>query len=147
MRLNQSTDYALRVLMYCAASQHRGQAPTISEIAQMHDISRSHLMKVVMKLSALRWLSTTRGRGGGLRLQRPANEIVIGQVVRQMEEDFTLVECFRQEISTCRIQKSCRLQGVLSRALAAYLGVLDSVTLAQMLEPSSKIHLSLDRRA
>ena len=138
MKLNQSTDYALRVLMYCAAHESRDQAPTIAEIAHAHDISRSHLMKVVMKLSALGWLATTRGRGGGLRLLQSADQVIIGQVVRQMEEDFTLVECFKPQQSNCRIQGSCRLQGALAQALDAYLRVLDGLTLAQMVVAPAK---------
>jgi len=52
MRLTQWTDYTLRVLMYCAACEGRAQMPTVTEIATAHGISRSHLMKVVMALSA-----------------------------------------------------------------------------------------------
>ena len=100
MRLTQWTDYALRVLMYCASHQQREHAPTIAEIAEVHGISRSHLMKIVMELSAKGWLSTTRGRGGGLRLVQDPSQIVVGEVVRQMEEDFTLVECFSTEGSS-----------------------------------------------
>lgn len=135
MRLTQWTDYALRVLMYCAAHEQRDAVPTIAEIAQAHDISRSHLMKVVMTLSAQGWLSTSRGRGGGLRLLKPAQQIVIGDVVRQMEEDFTLVECFNPSGNTCRIDARCHLKGVLAQALAAYLAVLDGVTLADLVQP------------
>jgi DNA-binding transcriptional MocR family regulator len=73
MRLTQWTDYSLRVLMYCAATQGRDALPTVSEIAQAHGISRSHLTKIVMTLAAQGWLETSRGRGGGLRLLRPAD--------------------------------------------------------------------------
>lgn len=137
MRLTQWTDYALRVLMYCAAQQQREVAPTIAEIAEVHGISRSHLMKVVMTLSAQGWLSTTRGRGGGLRLERAASEIVVGEVVRQMEGDFTLVECFDPDGNSCRIDGRCRLKGVLSDALQAYMRVLDGVTLADLATPGT----------
>ena len=132
MRLTQWTDYALRVLMYCAVHQQREAAPTIAEIAEAHGISRSHLMKIVMALSAKGWLATTRGRGGGLRLVRPPTEIVVGEVVRQMEEDFTLVECFNPQGSSCRIDGRCRLKGVLADALRAYLAVLDGVRLSDL---------------
>jgi len=83
MRLTQWTDFSLRVLMYCAASERREQRATVGEIAEAHGISRSHLMKIVMELSAKGWLSTTRGRGGGLRLVRDPSEIVVGEVVRE----------------------------------------------------------------
>lgn len=135
MRLTQWTDYSLRVLMYCAASHERGQPVTVGEIAQAHHISRSHLTKIVMTLSALGYLETTRGRGGGLRLLRPAQHIVVGEVVRQTEADFTLVECFDAASSACRLDGYCRLKGSLQQAMAAYLQVLDAVTLADLVTP------------
>ena len=150
MRLTQWTDYALRVLMYCATHQQRESAPTIAEIAQAHGISRSHLMKVVMELSAKCWLSTTRGRGGGLRLMQAPSAIGVGEVVRQMEEDFGLVECFSPEGSRCQLDGRCRLKGVLGDALQAWMGVLDGVTLADLVAPGggpSVVPLSQVRRA
>ena len=135
MRLTQWTDYALRVLMYCATNEQREAAPTIAEIAEVHGISRSHLMKVVMELSAKGWLSTTRGRGGGLRLMQQPAQIVVGEVVRQMEEDFGLVECFSPEGSSCQLDGRCQLKGVLAGALQAWMAVLDGVTLADLVQP------------
>ena len=135
MRLTNWTDYSLRVLMYCAACAQREQPATISEIAEAHGISRSHLTKIVMTLSGMGLLETTRGRGGGLRLLKPAQDIVLGDVVRQTETDFTLVECFDADHNTCRLDGHCRLKGALQQAMQAYLQVLDGVTLADLLEP------------
>lgn len=137
MRLTQWTDYALRVLMYCAAQPERSNPPTIAEIAAAHGISRSHLMKIVMKLSALGWLETTRGRGGGLRLTPAANRISVGQVVRAMEEDFRLVECFDLASNGCRLEPQCRLKGALQQALQAYMDVLDGMHLSDLQGPSA----------
>jgi len=135
MRLTQWTDYSLRVLMYCAACAQREKPATISEIAEAHGISRSHLTKIVMTLSGMGLLETTRGRGGGLRLLKPAEHIVLGDVVRQTETDFTLVECFDAEHNTCRLDGHCRLKAALKHAMDSYLAVLDGVTLADLLEP------------
>ncbi|MFC3149165.1 RrF2 family transcriptional regulator [Piscinibacterium candidicorallinum] len=129
MRLTQWTDYALRVLMYCARHEKHESAPTIAEIANFHGVSRSHLMKIVMELAANGWLATSRGRGGGLRLGKPANQIRIGDVVRKMEGDFDLVECFNRPTSGCVIDGTCKLKGVLRRALKSYLDALDRETL------------------
>ncbi len=115
MRLTNWSDYSLRVLMFCAACAEREQPATVSEIAEAHGISRSHLTKIVMTLSAMGWLETTRGRGGGLRLLKPASEIVLGDVIRQTETDFTLVECFDDEHNTCLLDGHCRLKGVFKR--------------------------------
>lgn len=138
MRLTNWTDYTLRVLMYCAASQGRARPVTISEIAEAHDISRSHLTKIVVDLAGRGWLETTRGRGGGLRLSKPADQIGLGEVVRATETDFNLVECFDPTQDMCRMSGHCRLQGVLRQALEAYLEVLDGVTLADLVVPAEK---------
>jgi len=135
MRLTQWTDYSLRVLMYCAASEGRANPVTISEIAQAHGISHSHLTKVVVELAAHGLLGTTRGRGGGLRLLKPAGEIVVGEVVRLSESDFTMVECFDAQSNQCGLSRQCRLKGVLHQATESFLAVLDSVTLADLIAP------------
>jgi Rrf2 family transcriptional regulator, nitric oxide-sensitive transcriptional repressor len=136
MRLTQWTDYSLRVLMYCAATQGRDALPTVAEIAQAHGISRTHLTKIVMTLSAQGWLETSRGRGGGLRLLQPADRVRVGEVIRQSEADFQLVECFEPAGNTCRMGGRCRLQSVLQQAMDAYLAVLDGVTLADLVAPA-----------
>lgn len=142
MRLTQWTDYTLRVLMYCAATQGRAQPVTIAEIAEGYGISRSHLMKIVQELSALGILETTRGRGGGIRLLKPAQEITIGAVVRWAETDFDMVECFNPASNLCRLSGHCRLQGLLSDALQAYLGVLDGMTLADLMVPEAQAQVA-----
>lgn len=132
MHLTQWTDYTLRVLMYCAASQTREQPVTITEIADSYGISRSHLTKVVQELAAKGLLETTRGRGGGMRLSKPAGDINLGAVVRATETDFTMVECFDPAVNQCRLSLHCGLKGVLSQAMQSYFSVLDGVTLADL---------------
>jgi Rrf2 family nitric oxide-sensitive transcriptional repressor len=130
MRLAEYTDYTLRVLMYCAANRDR--LVTIAEIADSHAVSKNHLMKIVNDLARQGVLATTRGRGGGLRLVKDPKEIRIGEVVRASETDFRLVECFDAATNTCGMSATCRLRGLLDRALLAYFKELDSATLQDM---------------
>ncbi len=139
MRLTQWTDYTLRVLMYCAASTERVEPVTITEIAESHGISRSHLTKIVQQLAARGWLETTRGRGGGLRLAVTAKDLCLGTVVRATETDFAVVECFESSLNQCRIDKNCRLKGVLNQATQSFLAVLDGVTLADLVAPVANV--------
>jgi Rrf2 family transcriptional regulator, nitric oxide-sensitive transcriptional repressor len=88
-----------------------------------------------MTLAGMGYLETTRGRGGGLRLLKPAQDIVLGEVVRQTETDFDLVECFDPERNHCAMDGSCRLKSVLQTALQRYLAVLDEVRLSDLLPP------------
>ena len=109
-----------------------GKRLTITEIAQAHCISRNHLTKVVMTLAEPGLLKTTRGRGGGLRLLKPAGKIVIGEVVRKKtENDLALVECFGEH-NSCLLDRGCRLKMILGRALAKFMTELDGVTLADV---------------
>ena len=143
MRLTQWTDYTLRVLMYCAACEGRVQPVTVNEVAEGYGISRSHLMKIVQQLSAQGLLDTTRGRGGGMRLMRPASSIKVGAVVRATETDFNLVECFDPVMNRCRLSGHCRLSGVLGQAMEAFFAVLDGVTLADLMVPASPLRSEL----
>lgn len=132
MHITQHTDYALRVLMFLAANEHR--RPTIKEISDTFGISRNHLMKVVNALIREGFVHGMRGRGGGLRLAQPPTQIRLGTVVRVMEPGMNLVECFGTG-GGCLLQPGCRLTGVLSRALEAFMAQLDASTLADIVGP------------
>lgn len=129
MRLTVLSDYSLRVLMYLAARPDR--LSTIQEIASAYAISENHLMKVVHGLGKTGLVETMRGRGGGMRLARPADKIKVGAVLRLVEEDQTLAECFSED-DGCKITDVCRLKRVLARALQAYNDELDRWTLADL---------------
>ena len=125
MRLSRHTDYALRALIHLASRPDR--LSSISEIARAYAISENHLMKVVHMLGRAGFIRTIRGRGGGIALARPANEIIIGAVVRHSEPDLNLADC-----GTCLIAPACGLTGALGEALGAFLAVLDRYTIADV---------------
>ena len=130
MRITQYTDYALRVLIYLGLEADKRS--TIGEIAERYVISRSHLMKVVNQLVQEGFVEGVRGKGGGIRLARPAEQIRIGDVVRKIEPDLAIVECFGPG-NQCVITPACDLKRALYEALQAFLKVLDGYTLADFL--------------
>lgn len=132
MRLTLYTDYSLRVLMYLGLK--RDGLATIAEVSESYGISRNHLMKIVHQLGLLGYVETVRGKGGGIRLARSPGAINLGEVVRRMEEDLALVQCFDPAATKCRIESACVLRGVLGEALGAFLAVLDRYTLADLIE-------------
>lgn len=134
MQLTDFTDHALRVLMFLAARPDR--LATIREITDAYGVSGHHMVKVVHRLGKLGYLETIRGNGGGIRLARPAAAIVIGAVVRDTEENLTLVQCFSGgDRDSCRIEPACVLKGALAKALRAFLAELDRWTLADLVGP------------
>lgn len=142
MRLTMYTDFSLRVLLYLGTKE-QGQLSTIQEISTSYNISKNHLMKVTHELGKAGFIETVRGRGGGIRLARPPEEINIGTVVKKMEDDFHLVECFNAEGNTCPIAAVCGLKGVLAQALKAYLDVLSGYTLADLLVNKQGLRMML----
>lgn len=139
MRLTSFTDYTLRTLMYLG--MNRDRLVTINDIADLHLISKNHLMKVVHQLGISGVVETVRGRNGGLRLKTEPARINIGQIVRQTENDFFMAECFDRASNTCAYAPACELKSVLGTATAAYLSVLDKVTLQDLIanDPTKKI--------
>lgn len=138
MQITQHTDYALRVLLYAACNEER--LVNIAEIAEIYQISRSHLMKVVPVLVKGGFIESIRGNRGGLKLAKTPEEIIIGKVVRQTET-FVLVECFGEN-NQCLISPVCRLASVFSGAQKAFLHYLDSFTLADMLSSDLSYYLN-----
>jgi len=126
MRLTRYTDYAMRVLLYLGARPER--LCSIAEISGAYRISQNHLMKVVNDLVREGYVASVRGRFGGIRLGRAAEEINVGAVIRHTEDGFDLTDC-----GGCVIAPACGLTGALREALAAFMAVLDGYTLADLL--------------
>ena len=129
MHLTRYTDYALRILIYLAA---KPEGDTVSRIAESYGISRNHLVKVAHHLGRLGYIETTRGKSGGLSLVRPPSDINIGSVVRDMEPNFHLVECFNPAGNACPIAPVCKLKGVMAEAERAFMAALSAYTLADI---------------
>jgi Rrf2 family nitric oxide-sensitive transcriptional repressor len=140
MRLTLGTDYALRTLIYVGAKA--GRLTTIAEIAGAFDISNAHLTKIVNKLAQQGYLETFRGKGGGMRLGRAPDRIVIGAVVRDSEEDLAVMGCL-SDAGFCRIEGCCVLRGALRKATGAFIETLDGYTLADLLAPQAGLARSL----
>jgi Rrf2 family nitric oxide-sensitive transcriptional repressor len=137
VRLTVYTDYSLRVLMFLALKGD-GLA-TIAEVAKAYGISKNHLMKVAYQLGLAGYVETVRGKGGGLRLARRPQDIVLGKVVRHTEPDMALVPCFAPDDTSCTIFPSCALHGALAGARDAFLAALDRHTLADLVRPRAPL--------
>jgi Rrf2 family transcriptional regulator, nitric oxide-sensitive transcriptional repressor len=133
MRLTLHTDYALRVLMYVGVK--REALSTIPEIVERFDISKGHVMKVVHHLAQKGYLETTRGKRGGMRLARKPEQINVGAVVRDMEEELGVLGCLQGPKGYCRIEECCLLRSALRDATNAFLATLDRYTLQDLVKP------------
>lgn len=128
MRLTFQTDFALRTLLYLAATKKRC---TVADVAGLFNISANHIAKVVNQLARLGYVRSMRGIGGGIELARRADEIRLGDVIRDFEGNLHLLECVASD-GVCVIESFCKLKGVLADAERLQLDFLNGKTLADI---------------
>lgn len=131
MRLTKTTSYAVRILVDCAAAD--GELVKTSDISRRLEITPLNVFKIVHILSRAGFVEAVRGRNGGVRLARPADEIRIGEVVRAIEVTEVEVErAHRRKRPDKR-----RLNDIFDDAMEAFISVLDQHTLADMAQARS----------
>ena len=131
MRLTRQTNYAIRILMYCAANE--GRLSRIPDIAQAYSLSDLFLFKILQPLVEAGFVQTVRGRNGGVKLAKPAEEITLFDVVRVTEESFAMAECFEND-TECPLVDGCGLNEALRKALGAFFEVLASYTIQDLVD-------------
>lgn len=106
-------------------------------------MSRNHLVKVVHFLAQQGYVTTTRGKGGGLRLAREPAEYRLGDVVYVLENQQSLVNCAEP---VCVLQGLCLLSGVLADSMRSFYDTLNRQTLADLVRaPTGEAIIRLQR--
>lgn len=132
MKLTAFTDFGLRALILLA--DRKGEVLSAAAIADHFNVSRHHMAKVLQELSAAGYVEGIRGAQGGVRLVKDPRDIRIGDVVRSLDKDQALLDCFRDGWTDCALLPRCRLKGMLARAKQGFLRELDRFTISDCLE-------------
>ena len=130
MRLTRQSNYAIRTLIYCAVNEPK--LSRVADIARAHAISELFLFKLIKPLVENGLIETVRGRRGGIKLGRPAEDITLLDTIRLTEESFSMAECFEDGDIACPLADSCDVNAALREALGAFFDVLDSHTIADL---------------
>jgi Rrf2 family iron-responsive transcriptional regulator len=141
MRLTKQTNYAVRMLMYCAANE--GKLSRIPEIARAYGVSELFLFKILQPLTKAGLVETVRGRNGGVRLGRAADRITLFDVIRVTEDSFAMAECFEEGVAECPLVDSCGLNSALRKALNAFFDVLADYTIDDLVKARPQINFLL----
>ena len=129
MRLTRQSNYAIRTLVYCAVNQPG--LSRVADVAKAYSISELFLFKLIKPLVENGLIETVRGRHGGIRLGKPADQITLLNTIQLTEENFALAECF-EDGADCPLIGECDLNGALREALGAFFTVLDGYTIADL---------------
>lgn len=130
MRLSTKTNLAVRILMFCALNPD--QKIRKLQVARYCNASVSLVSVVIQQLGIAGFLKTTRGRGGGIRLNTHPDNISVGAVFREFEKQTGFAEWFDATRNTEPLVEHCSLRPVLGEALAAFYSVLDSTSLSDL---------------
>ena len=133
VRHSKYTDYGVRVLIYLY--NKKDELATTREISEFYNISYNHLAKVVNDLSRAGFIMTQRGRSGGYRLCNNYEKLTLGRIVRELESDYYLVECFNKKENQCAITPYCKVKKQMALALEAYFTELDKVQIKDFAMP------------
>ncbi|MEE8515386.1 MAG: Rrf2 family transcriptional regulator [Alphaproteobacteria bacterium] len=127
MQLTRYTDYSLRLMMYVAL--HPEKCVTIKEVADKFVVPQNHLMKIARNLGQYNYIRATRGKGGGLRLARPAEAINLRDLVWDMEPSLEIFDCQKPH---CPIAGDCIFKKAIMEARTAFFAALENYNLAQL---------------
>ena len=130
MRLTRQSSYAIRTLIYCAVNEPG--LSRVADIAKAHAISELFLFKLIKPLVEAGLIETVRGRRGGIKLGRPAEDITLLDTIKLTEENFAMAECFEGGDISCPLVDACDVNSALREALGAFFEVLDSYTIADL---------------
>ena len=139
MMLSKKSTYGLKALMNMARNPERGQV-LISELAREERIPKKFLEAILLALKNGGVLTSRIGKGGGYSLALSPKSVTIGKIIRILEGDFAPVSCLSEtnyaRCDECNDEASCGIRLVLADVQQAMNSVMDTVTLAEMVERS-----------
>jgi len=127
--ITKKTEYAIRAMWELA--QHPDSLLTANRIAEAQAIPPKYLPQIVAELVQTGLLSSARGYRGGLKLNRPAEEISLLTIIEAVQGTLDLFECQRGPFD-CLHLPGCDLRGVYNRAQTAMEEVFRSTPLSEL---------------
>lgn len=141
MKVSTKGRYALR-LMLDLAMQNTDTPVSVRDIAIRQKISDKYLEQIISGLNKAGYVKSIRGPQGGYRLTKAPSEYTVGMILRLTEGSLTPVACVDEENSPCGRQNGCATLEVWKRVDEAIKGVVDTITLEQLIEWQKEKDLS-----
>jgi Rrf2 family transcriptional regulator, nitric oxide-sensitive transcriptional repressor len=124
MQLNIFTDIGLKSLMYL---KQANELVRIDEIAEQLVIPKNHLIKVLNFMIKQKWISSVRGRYGGVYYLKSSDNLLLGNLIIRLENKQELLNC-----SECKLQNSCFLRVLLKESVDCFYNNLNKYKLSDI---------------
>ncbi len=133
MKISTKGRYALR-LMLDLATYNTGEPVSLKDVSKRQDVSEKYLEQIISILNRAGLVRSSRGSKGGYTLKGNPADITVGTILRATEGDLAPVACVNAETEDCERANRCVTMRVYKELNDAINGVVDSITLATLLE-------------
>ncbi|MBS1261155.1 MAG: putative HTH-type transcriptional regulator [Calditrichaeota bacterium] len=127
--LSTTSEYAIRALVYLSLIPD-GEFILGRELSQVADVPSNYLAKILITLNRFNMLEATRGRGGGYRLRKPADQITLMEVVTALEGEAAIPECILEHNRICSDKRPCAAHKGWKKVRDSYIRFLEETTIA-----------------
>lgn len=140
MKISAQEEYGLRCLVQLASAGD-GESLTLPQIAEREGISQSNAGKLMWLLSKAGFVTATRGTKGGYSLARPADEVLLSEVIKVLEDDEVEAHCgsYTGVLDSCIHTGDCGIRSVIVGLHEIVQNALSNVTLAQLVGTEKKV--------
>lgn len=129
MNFSKTTSYAISVLSFMA--DHDGERYSAKKLNELLEIPRPYLRQLLTNLSKSGFIYSTQGRNGGFQLQKPADQIVLAEIIDSVEGLDVLGTCI-MGFKKCPFNHTCAMHEVWEETRDNILMVLNNTTLDQL---------------
>ncbi|WP_367567415.1 Rrf2 family transcriptional regulator [Lacrimispora sp.] len=142
MRFSTKGRYALRMMLDFAL--HPGECTKINQVAERQGISDKYLEQIVTILSRAGYVKSRRGAKGGYTLTKDPDQYTVGMILRLAEGSLVPVSCIEEETNPCSRADVCASLMVWRKLDEAISGVVDNITLADLVEEQKRLDRNAD---
>lgn len=133
MKISTKGRYAVRIMLDLAI-HNTGECSKVKEIARRQEISEKYLEQIISILHKAGFVKSTRGAQGGYRIVGSPADYTVGMILRLTEGSLNPVSCLDDAVNVCARCDTCETLEVWRKLSHAINEVVDSVTVADLLE-------------
>lgn len=137
MKISTKGRYAVRVMLDLALN-NTGEYIKVKDIAARQGISEKYLEQIIAVLNRAGYVTSVRGAQGGYRLAKRAEDYTVGMILRLTEGSMAPVACLEEGAPVCERYDTCETLEVWKDLYAAINGVIDNMTVADLVEKRRK---------
>lgn len=133
MKISSRGEYALRALIYLGCNNNR--LVSIEEVSDQTLVPLTYLEQILLQLKKFGYVQSKRGVKGGYKLSREPEEIIIGEVIRNLEGPLAPMGCVSiTSYESCPLEVGCLLKPLWALVRETVAELLDQTTLKKLLD-------------